>query len=339
MSFPDCLDNTILSSAKRCMMQARYAYIEDLRAPGESVHLHFGGAFAYGLETARRKFHDEGFSAEQAVNLGVVNAQAMYGDFDPPFKSPKTRAACGNAVRYYFSVWPLDSDPVQPIRLPDGNLGVEWRFKVPLPGLVHPDHGGPLYLVGRTDMLPTLHGMTIIEDDKTATQLGEKWASQWQLDSQFLGYVWAAQQEGILPANVPGTALIRGIGIYTPKYVKPGTSTPVKATGEKLAAMVESGEVVYSLMDSFGHAQEIVNHTPWMVQRWLHETRKIIGRLIHAYLNDPDATKGEWDMALDKAACGAYGGCSYTNLCMSQNPEEWKAVNFVKRRWDPLATV
>jgi hypothetical protein len=330
MAFPDAIDNTIRSAFIICPTKAKYAYIEDLSLPGDSVHLHYGGAVAYGLEVVRRAYFDEHLSAEASIEKGANAAWEFYGDFQAPHKSPKTREAARLAIQYYFTIWPIDTDPVQPLRLNDGTLGVEWRFKVPIPDLVHPDHGGPIYFVGRSDQLMLLSGMAGIEDDKTATQLGEKWAGQWQLDGQFLGYVWAAQQQGILLPDQPGTALIRGVGIYQPKYVKPGTVTAVRNVKPE---QIESGEVVYDLQSSFGHSQAIVHHTPWMVARWLRQFKRDIGRMIYSYLNE------DWDMALDKSACGGYGGCAYTDLCMSQNPEEWKAVNFVKRKWNPLATV
>lgn len=340
MAFPDAIDNSFRSTARACMTQARYRYIEDLSPPGESVHLHFGGSVAYGLEQARRAFHDEHKTVAEAVEIGAQAAWDYYGpDFTAPIKSPKTRENAKLYIRYYFTIWPLDSDAVQPTRAADGSLRVEWRFKFPIPDLIHPDHGGPIYYVGRSDMIATLMNMPTVEDDKSATQLGEKWANQWQLDGQFLGYVWAAQQDGILVPDQPGTALIRGVGVYTPKFVKPGTESYVKATGADLQEMVQKGEAEYSLLKSFGHSQAIVHHAPWMIARWLRQLKRDVGRLIYAYINDPDGTKGEWDLALDKSSCGGYGGCAYTDLCMSENPEQWKAINFVKRRWDPLETV
>lgn len=335
MAFPDNIDNTFRSSLQTCMTQARYGYIEDLSLPGESVHLVFGGAMATGLEVARLAYYDDKVSHAEAVERGAQAAGEAYGDFETPHRSPKTRANVILAVRYYFTVWPMDTDIVQPIRLNE-KLAVEWKFKVPIPDLIHPDHGGPIYYVGRSDMIPQMNGMVIIEDDKTAGQLGEKWAAQWELDSQFLGYIWAAQQTDILVPEQPGTALIRGVGIYTPKYKKPGNTTYAKNVTE---SQIESGEVVYSMMDSFGHSQAMVNHAPWMVERWLKQLKRDIGRAIYAYINDPDGSKGEWDMALNKTACGGYGGCSYVNLCKAKNPEQWKTVNFIKRKWDPLSTV
>ena len=43
-------------------------------------------------------------------------------------------------------------------------------------------------------MIVELNNGLFIEDDKTASQLGSKWANQWEMRSQFSGYTWA---EGI----------------------------------------------------------------------------------------------------------------------------------------------
>jgi len=330
-AFPDCIDNTIRTAAAICLTQAKYAYTEDLSAPGDSVHLHFGGAVAAGLEETRRAYHDGGFPPFEAVAMGAARAEEYYGDFEPPFKSPKTRDAAGKAIVYYFHTWPIDTDSVQPTRDSKGELRVEWRFKVPIPDLMHPDHGGPIYLVGRSDMIPTLQGMVIIEDDKTAGQLGASWVEQWTMDSQPTTYIWAAQQEGILVPTETGTALFRGVGIYTPKYIKTGTDTPVKGDKDE---DIESGKVIYSLEHSFGHSQAIIYRTPWMVARWLDQLKIDVDRLIYAYMND------QWTLALHKSACAAYGKpCPFVPLCSSEHPEQWKAVNFVKRKWNPLETV
>lgn len=338
MQFPKHIDNTILAAAKMCLTKARYAFFEDLALPGESVHLIFGAAMASGLEAGRRAFHDQRLNAEDAVEVGAQKAWDVYGEYEPPHKSPKTREAAADAVRYYFTIWPLDRDPMQPTRGPGGDLRVEWRFRVPIPDLVHPDDGGEIYLVGRSDMIPDLNGMVIIEDDKSAGSLGEKWPKQWPLDSQFMGYIWAAQNDGILVPKKPGTAMIRGVGVYTRKYYR--RDKPDVMLKKVTQDMIDSGEAVYSLMDSFGHSQAIVHHTPFMIERWLRETQRVIRRLIYAYINDPDNNKGAWDLALDKHACAPYNDpCPYTELCSSENPDKWKEINFVRRKWDPLATI
>lgn len=114
-----------------------------------------------------------------------------------------------------------------------------------------------------------------------------------------------------MPKDDPGGVLIRGVSILTPKYDKAGN---------------------YLRASSFGHSQALVYRPPWVVERWLEQFVRDVKRMIHAYLNN------EWDLALHKNACAAYGGCSFKDLCMSREPDSWIPVNYVKRKWDPLST-
>jgi hypothetical protein len=326
MPFPKEIDNTIRSTFVVCPTQARYGYIEDLHPVGESVHLHFGGCYADGLEVARRAFHEEGVAAPEAVERGALVAWEKYGDFEPPAKSPKTREAVREAVRYAFTVWPLAHDNYRPHVM-------EWRFRVPIPGLVHPDDGGDIYYVGRPDTYGDISEVMTVHDDKTATSLGNSWAKQWELDSQFTGYWWAGQQLGKLPRGGANPVLIRGVSVLSAKYdeVADPEGPHVRLTPKK--QIEKQFRLDYNRMGSFGHSQALVYRPDWMIDRWLKQLVRDIGRMIHSYLN------GEWDLALHKNACAAYGGCPYTILCGSQNPEQWVAMNFIKRKWDPMAVV
>ena len=46
--------------------------------------------------------------------------------------------------------------------------------------------------------------------------------------------------------------------------------------------------------------------------------------------------EGWWDYDLDHA-CSEYGGCQFTRVCKSNDPEAWLPMYFEKRVWDPLA--
>lgn len=305
MNFPDAIDNTIRETFVICPEKARRAYIEDLDSPSPSVHLHFGGAAAAGWETARREFYERGKTAEWAVEQGVMAALRFWGDFEPPVKATKTRESLEQCIRYYFDTWPMQYDVLTP-------KNIEWRFAIPIPDLIHPDHGGPIFYSGRSDAPGDLAGVYTIEDDKTASSLGESWAKQWVLDSQFTGYAWAAVEQGLMDPDSPGPVLVRGVSILTPKFEKDGT---------------------YIRAKSFGHDQALVYRPKWMRERWLRQLQRDVRRMISSYLNN------EWDLALHKNACAAYGGCKFKDMCLSQDPESWIPLNYVKRKWNPMDVV
>jgi hypothetical protein len=66
------------------------------------------------------------------------------------------------------------------------------------------------------------------------------------------------------------------------------------------------------------------------LERWEAQTIRDIKRMILAW------EEGYWDWNLD-GACNDYGGCSFTKVCKSSDPESWLPVHFEQRVWDPLA--
>ena len=97
--------------------------------------------------------------------------------------------------------------------LPGDKRGIEFSFLEPLE-ILHPESGDPLLYSGRMDMMCDYQGLKLGEDDKTASQLGASWARQWDLRSQFTGYVWGAARAGI---KLDGF-LVRGVSILKTKY-------------------------------------------------------------------------------------------------------------------------
>lgn len=308
-----------------CPGKFHLAHIEHLAPPVPSVHLHFGGCMAKGLEVARRAYFERAETVQQAnyVEAGVNAGLAEWGDFDPPAGSFKTIGTLEQSIRYYFDTWPLDVDTAPP-NVVDGKPDVEWWFRLPIPGTTHPDHGGPIYYIGRSDYIPNMGGLLGIEDDKSATSLGPSWIKQWDLDSQFTGYTWARRTQGFECEYV----LVRGISILKPKY-----NEIADPAGEILNSKGKPIRREYNRADSFGHSQALVYRPQWMVDRWLAQLQRDVSRMVDCYIN------GTWDLALHKGACEAYGGCPYKSLHMNANPENWKEVNFVKRTWNPLAHV
>jgi hypothetical protein len=81
-----------------------------------SVHLHFGGCLAKGLETARREFFAGG-SPDRALFNGCEAIIAAWGNFQGPDnpnvnEKKKSLDACILSLAEYFKTWPLESDDV-----------------------------------------------------------------------------------------------------------------------------------------------------------------------------------------------------------------------------------
>lgn len=242
--FPHTIDSTILAAFRSCPQKAFLSYISHWKPKEDSVHLIAGSAFAKGIEVARKCFFEgvhvvptvsnnfdadlsqyvrkvewtetEGHplgDSETAQGLGLQALIAVYGDFECPPDSAKSLERTAGALEFYYANYPFGMDGTNPVTFPGGRRGIEFSFAEPLP-FNHPVTGNPILYTGRADMVADFAGGTYVFDEKTASQLGASWSRQWELRSQFTGYVWAAQRSGLA---VQG-AVVRGVSILKTKY-------------------------------------------------------------------------------------------------------------------------
>lgn len=297
LPFPELIDNTSRSMFVSCPQKWVYGNLRNLTSKSPSIHLHAGGAFAHGLEMTRKMFFDEGLTEAKSLKIGTEALINFWGDFEAPEDSPKNLPRLIEALMEYFTEYPLESNPIKPMKVNNGtHHAIEFTFSVPLP-VNHPVTGNPLMYAGRFDMLAEYNGTLFAVDEKTTSQLGTQWMSQWEMDSQFTGYCWAAQQYGY-PV---GGAIVRGISFLKTK---------------------------------FGHAQAIVYRPQWIIDRWYQNLIWDINQMINLWKWANE--EGFIPSALDKSICGNYGGCAYKRLCESPNPEAWVEMDFAPRTWNPL---
>jgi hypothetical protein len=211
--FPHAVDSTMLASFRSCPQKTFRQYMEHWKPKNESVHLVAGGAFASGVEAARKGFYEQGMSVADAEAAGLTALIKHYGDFEPPADSAKSLDRMCGALEFYFSHYPLGEDGCEPVLLPNGKRAIEFSFAEPLP-IPHPVTGDPILYTGRADAIMNFAGGRYITDEKTASSLGASWAKQWEMRSQFTGYCWASAQAGL---PVDGT-LVRGVSILKTKY-------------------------------------------------------------------------------------------------------------------------
>lgn len=83
------------------------------------------------------------------------------------------------------------------------------------------------------------------------------------------------------------------------------------------------------LKNSYGHGESIQYRPQWMIDRWYHQLLRDIKRMITCW------SEGYWDYSLD-GACANYGGCSFLDVCNSNDPERWLAADFIQREWHPV---
>jgi len=288
--FPLFIDSTARSQFVECPHKFFLSTLNNLTPSQPSIHLHAGGAFAKGLEAARKAFFVDGKSQSDAETEGARALILAYGDFPTGDSDAKTAERMLGALDYYFSIWPLAEDPIRP-HLIEGARAIEFSFSVPT-NITHPETGDPILYCGRFDQVVEFNGTLLAEDDKTTSQLGASWSNQWPLRGQLIGYSWAAQAYGL---PVVGS-LIRGVAI--------------RKTG-------------------YDHAQAIISHPQWLIDRWYAQMERDLLRMIECWRAEV------WDQAFGEP-CTTYGGCQFRRLCESANPEGWLEPYFAKRNWNPV---
>lgn len=206
------VDSTMMSAFRSCPRKFYHEFVLGLRPRTVSIHLHAGGAFAKALETFYDAVHNKKLSTVDSLNHAFIDFKKSWGDSYLDYnEGPKSFDNVWAAVQSYVDYYPPFTDHLQPYRADNGQVTTEFSFAIPLEDPMFPRHpvtNDPFVYVGRFDMLGMLHGtIPCVKDDKTASAAGASWASQWDLRSQFLGYVWACQKCGI-PLE---TVVVRGV--------------------------------------------------------------------------------------------------------------------------------
>lgn len=316
--FPPTVDSTMLACFRSCPQRFFRQYVQHWKPREESVHLVAGGAFAKGLEVARRAFYegiypeyetqldDNGapyqvevghkagpaYDSEQAQMAGHVALTLAYGNFECPEDSAKSLSRMLGALEFYFLNYPLVEGMSEPVLLPDGKKCIEFSFAEPL-DITHPVTGDPILYTGRMDAAINFAGGVYGVDEKTTSSLGATWGRKWEMRSQFTGYIWAANKADLRMDGM----LVRGVSILKTKY----------------------------------DTQECLTYrSKYELERWEQQTLRDVARMKRMW------EEGYWDYALDEA-CNEYGGCSFTRVCKSQDPDSWLPISFTQRVWDPLA--
>lgn len=309
--FPQVVDSSMLSDFRVCPYKFFLTYMMHWKPQFESVHLVAGGAFAKGVECARRAFYEQGANQVEAEAAGLAGLITEYGDFECPIDSPKSLTRLCEALEFYFSQYPLKRDVCVPITMPDGRRGIEFAFREELE-VNHPQTGNPIIYSGRSDATVDFAGGIYNIDEKTTTQLGAKWANQWDLRSQFTSYCWAGRRMGV---PIQGT-IIRGVAILKTKFTT---------------------------------EQALTTRQGWELDRWEEMLYRDLERMLKMYHRMMDSNLpprmvldgacvrmgNAWDRNFEPA-CNDFGGCPFREVCRAKNPEGLLESSFAQRVWDPL---
>lgn len=231
---PIHVDSTMITSARSCLRKFYDSFVLGCALPGVNIDLHAGACYAGGLEEVYLQIYRDGASFDDALIRAHARFMCEWGDVEVPVwkRTAKTKDRTWEAVEHYFTTWPPHTDTIKPYMSASGSPTIEYTFAIPLEpaerfGIgervfnarngafpLHPS-GSPFLYCGRFDMLGSIAGRPTPKDDKTTgSSIGQSWASQWNLRSQFMGYVWACQQCGIDARDV----LVRGMAIQKTQF-------------------------------------------------------------------------------------------------------------------------
>jgi hypothetical protein len=252
------IDSTMMACFRSCPQKYFREFIQGLRPPGISIDLHAGACFASAIEEVRRQVWTHNKCLGDALIIAEARFFQEWGDVEPPEwkRTAKTKDRVWEAVESYFAHYSILTDHIRPYKTASGAPTLEYTFAIPLEPTsqlkdatsfpLHPS-GSPFLYCGRFDMIGEYQGQPCICDEKTTgTSIGQKWAYQWDLRSQFIGYVWACQQSGI----ELDTLVVRGIAIQKEQIV---------------------------------HAEAIKTYSNHLVAKWHEQLRQDLWRLVRCY--------------------------------------------------------
>lgn len=100
-----------------------------------------------------------------------------------------------------------------------------------------------------------------------------------------------------------------------------------RESGIKVDGVIVRG--VSILKTKYETAEAISYRPEWQVDRWYIQLLSWITAMVHCWKTE------EWKHNLDNA-CEDFGGCSFKQVCASQDETPWLETYFEQRQWDPI---
>lgn len=254
--FPEVWDSTMRSAYLSCPRKFYWEFLRGYSMSERSIHLHFGAAYARGLEEWRIGVWEHGLSARDALWPAVRALVIEWGDGeDVPEDDYKNLTSCLLLLEAHTRAYAPATDIVQPYLDSEGKAAIEYTFAIPIPEVLHPTTGQPIIYAGRFDMMGVYnHSDIVVVDDKTTRQMGPSWSKQWLMRGQLIGYCWAAQQYGlpVLMACVRGAKITKkelSFADAFPQYNQQMVDNWYKQLVFDLKQAIQSWETQYWAMD------------------------------------------------------------------------------------------
>lgn len=313
------LDNSSMDRIKRCHQSARKYLLLGREAHARSAALVYGGAIHQGLEL----FHHEQYlqqtlgynlgpefdSCNEVKEYAAIRTHFLNNPSPPdPFRTVETalvvmkeyRSQCNPLIHPDYE-WEVSSNSSGPI--------IERAFELPL-GVIPlhsevPGYGHISFVhvawSGRIDLLAKANCRVRVVDNKTTSINDEKFVSSFQLSSQTIGYVWAAQQ--LFPELEPSGFLLNAIylnGVAAKAAVLAGRSVAEKGP--------RGGDAPLKFFRYY------FDYSPERVAEWSADQLVFVSDFLHS------VARAHFPLN-DRACYDKFGECEYHNVCLMDNPE------------------
>lgn len=296
-ALPLVLDSTIVGTFRACERKAHFEYLEHLAPSTVSVDLHAGAAIASGLETLYTTVYHRGLSFTAGLGAMEHAFLTAWGDFKiPEWKdTAKTPERCIDALHSYARQYHPPTDHIAPY--PGVEKSYEWSFGIPLTK----ETTGldfPLHPSGD----PFIYAGRF---DALGLYLG-------------LPVVRDDKTAGSAGKNWDDSWRLRA------QFM--GYCWAMQHLGIPIECVIVRGIIIQKTQ--IQHRESEKRFPRHLINDWLCWLYTNVTRMTIAY------SSGHWQPSFG-TECTSYGGCPFTDLCVSPNPERWKA-DFARREWNPL---
>lgn len=311
---PQHIDSTMRACFRSCPQKFFLEFVHGFRPPGISIDLHAGGVFASAVEEVYRQVFIHKRPMQDALNRARLKFFAEWGDVEPPawnkMKKAKNKDRVWTAVegdgtpegRGYFEQYGIATDEIQPYFDANGKPTLEYSFAVPLEPYSSTDNGH--CFPEHPDGGPFIYTGRF---DMLGIRHGDTIVKDDKTTGGSIGAYWSEQWE--LRAQFLGYCwALQQCGI-------PCNQVAVRGIA------IQQTQIV--------HIEAIKTYSNFLIARWHEQLRRDLWNLRRMY------NERYWDFNLSDA-CSSYGGCIFSRVCQSPNPESW-CNEFEVRHWNPIA--
>lgn len=292
------VDSSIISTFRSCRRKFYWNYVQRLKPLGTSIHLVAGGAFASGIEAARIAQFGPSNPTGRKLSANELAYAAM-----PAFSAHwGDYPDCGEEAKNFHNTFHAleryleEFHPVDDMVLP----------------YMKPD-GNPATEFSFAIPLPI---------DNPA---GEPYLFAGRFD--LLGYFGG--KDGVLVVQDEKTTSALG-----PMWLRQwdlrgqfiGYTWACRQLGYPVDHCVIRGIAIQKTQHQFLNVP--VQYSQHIVDRWYAELIQTCHEINFHFENDL------WPYNFAEA-CGSYGGCSFSELCLAKTPEPW-LNNYEKNTWSPI---